>query len=62
MRMFAKCFYCGQFNLVYERVGQEIFCKRCGNKVDTEIPNLTSTKHRRSLKYTQFHYSCYDDD
>lgn len=42
MYMYAKCFFCGKYNLVYEKVGQEIYCKVCNHKVNTEIENLTS--------------------
>ena len=41
MRMYAKC-ECGQFNLVYECVGQNISCKKCGQSVRTQLEDLKS--------------------
>ena len=49
MRMFAQCYCCSAYNLVYEKVGQVIFCKRCGVQVDTCIRNLVSGTSCSSL-------------
>lgn len=45
MRMYAKC-ECGQFNLVYECVGQNVSCKKCGQSVRTQLEDLKSEHYK----------------
>jgi len=49
MRMFARCFDCRRFNLVWERVDQMISCKQCGSKIYTGIDNLVSEQYKNKI-------------